>query len=353
MKILLVSALPPPAGGIATWTERYLRYCRKRHIDISLVNIAVNGDRAVKINNRTNYLDELSRTKRIIKDMRSMLRSAKPSVVHINTSCASLGIFRDLLCVKEAKRAKVPIILHFHCDVASRIHGAARMFALKKMAGMSDKLLVLNSSSKEFVFSHSKIDPIVMPNFVDADYFSEQHEIKDRIREVVFVGHVQNAKGCREILGAAEKLPSIHFTLIGPVADEISMLACPANVSMVGAKTPEEVKSHLQNSDLYLFPSYAEGFSLSLTEAMASGLPVVATEVGANRDMIEDRGGILIPVMDENAIVSAIEEISSADKRKEMSSWNTEKAKSFYLTETVMSSLLEIYQGMMRRGHFS
>lgn len=349
-RVLLVSALPPPEGGIATWTERYIEYCKANSISEEIVNIALSGDRALKINNRTNIMDEFKRTNRVLKDMRLKVKTSNSTVVHMNTSCGKLGIFRDYLCVREAYRKKIPIILHFHCNVENRIHGQVGLWALKKMIGMSSKILVLNSSSKNFIAPFSNSEPIIVPNFINCNFLVDEHQIRDEIKEVVFVGHVQVSKGCKEILESAKLLPNIHFTLIGPVADEIGSLTCPSNVSLLGPKSQEEVKQYLLNSDLYLFPSYTEGFSLSLTEAMATGLPAVATDVGANKDMLEDKGGAIIPVKNVNAILQAIISLSSVSVRKDISQWCIHKVMDNYLTETVMGKIIEIYSDVVEQS---
>jgi len=344
MKILLVSALPPPEGGIAEWTTRYLRYCEEHQIDIGLVNIALSGARGAKFNDHTRVFDEISRTKRVLHDMHQQLNISKPSVVHMNTSCGPFGIFRDFLCVRIAYKRHTPVVLHFHCNIESWVHGKARIWALKKMTGMASKVLVLNSASKSFVEPYAKKPPVIVPNFISGDYCEKEHIIREIIREIVFVGHVQLTKGIREIYEAAVKLPDIHFTLVGPVADEIAILPCPKNISLVGSKNSSEVKQYLLMADLYLLPSYTEGFSLSLTEAMATGLPAIASDVGANRDMLEDKGGTIIPAKSFEAILQAINHLSAKETRQEMSKWNIQKVRDKYLTETVISKIIDIYK---------
>lgn len=350
MKVLLISALPPPAGGIATWTERYLDYCKRHDISTAMVNIALIGDRGKNINDKTKIWDEIRRTIRVLSDMREQIKVANATVVHMNTSCGPMGIFRDFLCVKAACKNKIPVVLHFHCNVGDQVHGKMSMLALKGMTAMADRVLVLNSTSEKFVFPYSKVKPTIVPNFINTEYIEDSHIIRNNIEKVVYVGHVQKTKGCREILNAAEKLPDIKFILIGPVADEIAAYQCPQNVFMVGEKKPDEVKQYLFDADLFLFPSYTEGFSLSLTEAMASGLPAIATDVGANRDMLENKGGVIIPVHSIDAIVNGIDSLSSQQKRKEMSRWVINKAKTNYTTDIVMRSLVDIYQRTENRS---
>lgn len=348
MKVLLVSALPPPFGGIAEWTKQYLEYCKTNSIEVDLVNISLSGSRGTKINDRTSIKDEVVRTRRVLKDMNLHLDKTNPNVVHMNTSCGPFGIIRDMLCVKAAKKRSVPVVLHFHCNVESRENGFLWRMALKKMTRMACQILVLNKKSKKYIEQYSITEPIVIPNFINGDFSAASHVIHDTVKEILFVGHVQETKGCKEIIKAAESFPEIHFTLVGPVAKEISILPCPENVSMIGEVDHNEIKDYLMKSDVYLFPSYAEGFSLSLTEAMSTGLPIIASDAGANQDMIEDMGGIIIPIKSSEAIVNAINEIMDPEVRRKMSIWSIDKVNENYLIDKVMHRLLSIYKSVLK-----
>ena len=68
LKILLVSPLPPPAGGIASWTQQYIDWSEKNNLSVEIVNTAVIGKRAEKINQKTKILDEIKRTKPEIQE---------------------------------------------------------------------------------------------------------------------------------------------------------------------------------------------------------------------------------------------------------------------------------------------
>lgn len=86
---------------------------------------------------------------------------------------------------------------------------------------------------------------------------------------------------------------------------------------------------------------------MSLTEAMAAGLPCIATDVGANKDMLEDKGGIIIPAGDGTAIIQALESMSDSTVRQKMSNWNIDKVKNEYTLEKVMYRIYNIYQDVL------
>jgi hypothetical protein len=65
--------LPPPSGGIATWTIRYKEYCTKSDVELNIVNISMIGKRASKETTKKNFLDEIHRSIRIITDLKREL----------------------------------------------------------------------------------------------------------------------------------------------------------------------------------------------------------------------------------------------------------------------------------------
>lgn len=350
MRILLVSAIPPPCGGIATWTTKYIDYCRQHHIAYSLVNIALTGDRITQVNRRRNLKDEIFRTYSIVKQVGKEVKSANVDVMHINTSCGQFGLFRDYLCVRKAAKHGIPVVLHCHCNVQDQIRSKFCAFVLKKMSGLSRCILVLNQKSLSYMQSITSTETKIIPNFIEDSLIQSKHEISDTICSVLFVGHVQPAKGVPEIFEAAKARKDIRFILVGPVKDTFASTEFPSNVTLVGKKSFDEVRAFYDEADVYLFPSHSEGFSLSLLEAMAAGLPCIATDVGANKDMIEPGGGIVIQAGCPGNIVSALDRLSDRTIREKMSQWNIETVKNRYRLDFVMRSMMNIYQEILRNS---
>lgn len=349
MKVLLISPLPPPLGGIAKWTEKYLSYCKDNGIDVSVVNIALVGSRSKQINNKKIISDEIVRTKRILSDLKAAVATDSFDIVHLNTSCSKFGIVRDYLCSLVVKRKKLPLVLQCHCDVKNHMRNKVSYFFFRKMVGLSDVVLTLSSRSFEFVNEILPGRAVMVPNFVEASMLDLDYEVRNELKNAVFVGHVNKDKGCAEILEAAKQLSDCHFTFVGPVSLEIAQIKCPDNVEMVGEKSREEVEHYLHNADVFVFPSYSEGFSLALVEAMAVGLPCIVTDVGANKDMIENDGGIVISVNNEKELIDAVNTIRPVEIRRKMSFWNRKKTKEFYLIDKVAGILFDIYSRLLER----
>ena len=153
LKILLVSPLPPPAGGISSWTEQYIDWAKKNNFSVVIVNKAVIGKRAENITKKTRISDEIKRTKFIIKELRMKINQFKPQIIHLNTPCGKFGIIRDFLCAQIAKKSDAKLIVHYHCNIKDQVDSSiVSRFFLRQLANIADLNLVLNNSSKQYLF---------------------------------------------------------------------------------------------------------------------------------------------------------------------------------------------------------
>lgn len=349
MKILLLSPLPPPSGGIATWTVRYEQYCKERQIPVSIVNNALVGARKEKKSLKRNLWDEVRRSFGIISNMIRQIIQEKPDVIHLNSSCSRFGIYRDCICALIGRVCSIPVVLQCHCNIQDQVHGRIAEVAFRTMTSLSDKVLVLNRFSAEYARRFVADKVIIVPNFADETDVFYRESVADTIQQAVFVGHVRREKGATEMFEAAAYFPDIRFTLVGPVQKEMEDMARSSNVELLGPQPHEEVLQLLRNADVFLFPSYTEGFANALLEAMAVGLPVIATDVGANAEMLENEGGIIISASDSDALAKAINLLKDDPKRRyAMTCWNLKKVQSTYLRNSVLGKIMEIYEEVTR-----
>lgn len=133
----------------------------------------------------------------------------------------------------------------------------------------------------------------------------------------VFVGWMIKEKGIFEILAALEMLLKEYrfsFTFIGggtlldSVREKVSISEWGDNVQVSGWQSPEQIDLALSSAHVFVLPSYAEGFPMSLIEAMTKGLPAICTNVGAISDSLHNGvNGFLIPPEDVHALKNAME----------------------------------------------
>lgn len=346
MKLLLISVKSEKAhGGIAVWTERFISACNERGIDCDVVNTEAVGERLKTGNASRSLKDELVRTKRILKDLKKSLeKSDEYAAVHLNTSCGPFGLVRDYLMARKIKKKKLRLVVHFHCDIPYWIRKSFSFKYLGKLVKLSDERLVLCENSRAYLEKNFGVQSVMMPNFIDSSMLAaEEKQVGDQLTCVLFVGGVMKSKGAEEIYTLARKFPNMTFELIGAVSAAVAEWDKPENVILSGGMPHDKVIEKLDTADIFLFPSHSEGFSLALTEAMSRGLPCIATDVGANADMLEGGCGIVVNKGDVDAMEKAINALTSADLRREFSRSAKEKVKNTYTTEAVMQKLCAVY----------
>ena len=352
IKVLLVSVKSTQShGGIAVWTRHYENGSAAQGIESELVNIEMIGTRATDGTAKRSFADEARRTKRIFAEMNKLLSDPAKSfhVAHLNTSCGTFGLFRDYLIAGRIHRKGIPVVTQFHRDVPAAMHSRVSRFFLKKLIKVSDRLLVLCENSKQYLARQFHADSIKVPNFIDASMIREEEKkINPELKKAVFVGRVQQTKGAFELYEAAKRLPDIQFELIGKPSEEILRLDVPENVQLLGGMPHEQVLEHLDDADIFVFPTYSEGFSMALMESMARGLPSVATDVGANKDMLDGGCGAVIPAKDVDALVEGIESLRPMELRASMSKNSAQKVQSQYTVDAVMQTIRDIYNEILQ-----
>jgi len=187
----------------------------------------------------------------------------------------------------------------------------------------------------------------VIPNGTDSilfktitkNNFRKQHNIKEKYL-VLFFGRLNPTKGPEMLAKAAinitKKRKDIAFVWIGPdegKADEVLRLIKPyKNMQYLGSiRGKEKVAEMYQAADIYVMPSYREGLPLTLFEAMASKLPIVASPVnGIPYEMKEPENGFFTPYGNIKAIEEKILKlIDNPELRKQISENNYKKSKNY------------------------
>lgn len=135
-------------------------------------------------------------------------------------------------------------------------------------------------------------------------------------RMLCFVGRFVEAKGLRELAHAftrlAGEMPDLRLALVGDGVFRSQLTALLAElrvadrVHLPGSVTPVVVAQWICASDLLTLPSWSEGYPNVLVEALACGVPVVATDVGGTREIVDDSNGLMIAPRDTDALTAAL-----------------------------------------------
>lgn len=165
----------------------------------------------------------------------------------------------------------------------------------------------------------------VIPNGVDADRFG-QRPIGLAVTTILTVANLRSEKAHEVLLAAAAQLRRYSYLRYviagdGPRATELRALAerlgVAAQVRFLGHR--EDVPALLADADAFVLPSRSEAFPNGAIEAMAAGLPVIASRVGGLLDLIDDgRTGLLVPPDDPGALAAALESLILSPARAAM-----------------------------------
>lgn len=136
---------------------------------------------------------------------------------------------------------------------------------------------------------------IHQPNGIDSSWFIDESQVKNHSpRRFVFIGRYERLKGIEELQQAIQQLGDVpfHFTFIGNIP--VSKRIANDSVKYLGVVAHEEIVKAYRSSDVLVIPSWSEGMPTVILEAMASGLAVIATDVGAVPTMTNNASGWLI-----------------------------------------------------------
>jgi len=178
----------------------------------------------------------------------------------------------------------------------------------------------------------------------------------DRPR-VVMIGRLADGKGFDVLLDAAESIrgDDVSVCLIGdgPLSDSLSDEICERgltdDVFLTGFR--DDIPRVLAASDILVLPSFREGTPRVITEAMASGLPVVATDIaGIPEQVVDGKSGYLIPTGDPDALADRLDELlSNPELRESMGDRGFKRAEQFGV-ESMLKELDELYQGLLENS---
>ena len=319
-KVVLLAPTPPPIGGIAAWTVRMMNAKLPNNWMVEVVDEKIIGNREFfGDNKRLNIKNELVRCIRIWRGLNKALNDPDAKVVHACIAANTLPVIREYICACITKMRKRRFIIHFRCTVPNSVRNRVNLFFVKILCNKADCIMLLNQKSVDYVSALSKTNTCLIPNFIESDEISHQRNISEKIHRILYVGGVVENKGCLEVMELAKHFPEIEFKFVGnPENNCVEKARSIPNVTLAGVMDHQAVKQEMLEADVFIFLSYfrGEGFSNSLVEAMATGLPCIVSDWAANKDMIEGKGGIVVPIHGVDEAIEAIKEMHQYSVRK-------------------------------------
>ncbi|MCK4579701.1 MAG: glycosyltransferase family 4 protein, partial [Dehalococcoidia bacterium] len=205
-------------------------------------------------------------------------------------------------------------------------------------------------------------DIIVVPNGIDLEQFENlsrkrarsELQIEEQEKVILFVGKLLPVKGVQYLIQAMDIIrrreADARLLLVGDgdqrdcLRSLVKQLNLGKHVTFVGWVSNEKVPKYMAASDVFVLPSLSEGFALVILEAMASGLPIVATRVGGLPDIVKERrNGFLVEPRSPMEIAEKILLLSADGELRRRFSRNNKRKVKAYSWPAVVTRIEEIY----------
>lgn len=311
MNIALVAPVPPPYGGIANWTRLLLENTPREKIDYHVINIA---PKKRAMDGRTIFdrivvsgIDSF----RIYKELKEIVKQHNINTIHMTTS-GQLAIFRDYLLFQWVKRKGKKGIYHIRFGRVPEIveKNTFEWRAMKKVIDKATYVIAIDKKTYDCLYFKFGEKIKYIPNPIDIDKI--QMNSVETQKELTFLGWCIKTKGIEELLEAWGNIEHREWKLniVGPYAEEYleelkKRFKC-TNVVFWGEMEHTEAMNIVHSSEIFVLPSYSEGFPNVILEAMTLKKAIIATNVGAIPEMLDGGCGEVIEKKNVEQLQGAI-----------------------------------------------
>jgi glycosyltransferase involved in cell wall biosynthesis len=293
--------------------------------------------------------------------LRAILKRERYDVVHFHTSRAhsmaplARGFARALVVTRRMdyrpNRVFAPYLFNRAVDGVVAISG-----------GVADSLATAGVDRRRVTVVHSGVDCGRFRPSTAEERVQARIALGLSFGEILVsaVGALEPRKGHRYLVEAIAQIAATDSStkvkcfiggqgsLRGELERQIATLGCSERVKLLGRI--ESAQELLWASDVFAMPSLKEGLGVAALEAMASALPVIASEVGGLREVMQhDRTGILVPPAQPQAIAQAIGRmVESAKFRSQMGAAARVRVEDYYSMQKMAAQTLELYRTCVR-----
>ena len=286
----------------------------------------------------------------MVKKLRKVIRDFKPEVIHTHLDCVKYAY-------PAGSKEGVKKFIHTVHNIASKeSSGIAaminkRLFTKKGVVPVGLSPEVKETICRQYGLLEDKV-PVIY-NGIDLDKcICKSHYESENILEFIHVGRFSEQKNHRMLINAFAKFVSGYrdakLTLVGEGAlqSEIKDLVKEKGIEdKVFFNGPtDNVFPLLERADVFVLPSLYEGVPMSLIEAMGTGLPIIATNVGGIPDMLNNSGEALIIDKDEEALVKALNRMTDISLREILGQNALERARKDFSVKKMAEEYMKLYK---------
>lgn len=260
----------------------------------------------------------------------------------------------NLLSALPMKQVKAKKVLTLHGNYAEQIEllygdtvGVLSKSFEKRALTWADAITAVSKSAVDY-YGKLGFNVHHIPNAIDLEQIPHTGK-RLYPKQLIFVGRLSKEKGVDILIDAFNTLSNdIHLLVIGdgPEKKNLEKQSKNKNVHFLGHVDHTKTLEYMHASDILIQPSRKEGLSTTILEAMACKIPIIATNVGGNTDLIDNmKNGILIESENLKQMIDSIEKISNNDNLKtELIENAYRKIINEYDWNKIVKSYINLYQ---------
>jgi glycosyltransferase involved in cell wall biosynthesis len=359
----VVPTYPPQLGGMEKVVQTLATVQASQSKNVSVIT----SDQGLK--QTTKLLDkvkvkrlwsfEIAHTPIMPKLFWELIRLKRDDIVHLHVAQP----YTPEVVLLASKLKRFRYIAHVHLDVgpsgpAGFLLKIYKPLILKHVLRTASYVVVFTKDQKIEIHKKYNLDVAkieVIPNGVEDKFYYDKARVIHKPPRVLFVGRLNVQKNLTQFFQALDGISNQFEVSIvgdGDQYQELKKLMSTLklqNVTFHGRADGRKLLNFYKRANIFVLPSEREGMPLVLLEAMAMGLPLIATDVTGNRDVIkEDKNGLLVPFGDFKALREALLRIvSSKVKYSRMSNYSRQMA-THYSWNKVEKQLESLYYEVSR-----
>jgi glycosyltransferase involved in cell wall biosynthesis len=367
-RILVAGHLPPPAGGVATYYQSLLNSSLPERVDLHFVQTSTHK-RELSQSGKFSLSNLIAAVQDCGRFATAVIKY-RPELTHIATAFG-LSFVKHSVCVLIARVLGSRVLLHPHCGFPELYLNRSRWWQwyFRQVVRLTNGMITLSTEWDQLKEIVPGCRVYYLPNAIDLAKYQGVYEQKklvghtDRPLKMLYLGYLGTEKGTYDLLEAARETAAknvpVTYDLIGDDlqpgdVEKIKKQVQDDNLTdtfhvLPFADGPRKVEA-LCNADVFVYPSYSEGMPMAVIEAMACGLPVIATRVGGLPDLVSDGvNGLLVEPRHPDQLASAIQRLcSNPELRSSMEKNSFKRAFEEYDMEVLVSRLVSIYSKALK-----
>ncbi len=376
MKVLFVATV---ISHIKAFHEPYMEWFQKQGWEVHVVG---NGEEKLQFCDKK-YLLPIARSPFKLQNLwaflqlKKIIKKEQYDIIHCHTP---MGSVLTRLAALEARKhgTKVIYTAHgFHFFKGAKLVNWLVYYPLERfLSQFTDILITINQEDYQRAksFSANKIvhvpgvgvdiDKFNLCNTLKAEENKTSKEKRQKIREdfgiqekdtmLLTIGELIERKNQEVIIEAIADMedPNIKYVIcgIGPLEKELKQKAAMLEVEkqVVFAGYRSDISEIYHAADIFIFPSKQEGLPMALMEAMASGLPIIASNIRGNKDLIVHKKNGYLLSGKIGSYEKAISLLMKSEKKREDFGKEAKKTIRKYSLNVVKKQMIEIYESCMR-----